>query len=580
MGVRGKLIALMVLALIPFLALQAFQIIARYEQRIDAHLQASQDLAKAISAAFVNCLDTIWSMELALGNAVLQWDGPVDPRKVEALLYAQLRAHSTLRALSWIDPEGVVVASTDSKGTGRRTPDSESLRLINLGQDLVVSNLTKPPGQQALTFTVSRGIRRDGLLVGVIAAAVDAKKLGQVLPAAPASPTASFGLVDQNALIVFHNLDPEMPITKRSLPAWSPVYRVLRGEAVTFRNTRSELTPEPRAGASVPIGLIGWAAFATEDLDKLIAPLKAEAAREVTVLALVCFLSLLATSLLGNSLLRPIQALRQAAQNISGGNLSARVGLTGQDELATTGETFDRMAERIQELEATRTRFMQIAAHELRNPMTPVKGFLSLLRRRIAEGRPLEEQDKVIEVMEKEVDRLSTLLNEILEAFRVREGRLPLNLEKIDLAVVLESAIQPYLASQGQHRFTLDRSDRSAIWILGDFKRLRDVFDNLLSNAVKYSPDGGEIRVTLKTAGHQAGISISDSGVGIPKDQLTKVFDGFYRANNLTGRDPGGLGLGLFICRDVIQRHGGRIWAESTAGPGTTIYVELPMDGL
>lgn len=228
-------------------------------------------------------------------------------------------------------------------------------------------------------------------------------------------------------------------------------------------------------------------------------------------------------------------------------------------------------------LNRTRQRFLQIAAHELRNPMTAVKGVHALIRRHIAAGLPVEGLLPLTEVVEREIDRLSSLLSEMLEAFCVQEGRLQLKREPVDLAQVLFNALKPFDLVAGKHHFVLERTEAGGLWVLGDFNRLEEVFRNLLGNAVKYSPDGGEIRVSMQVRDDVAIVSVRDNGLGIPADQLENVFEGFFRASNLAGRDPGGMGLGLYICKEIMERHGGRIWAESCEGEGATFYVELPV---
>ncbi len=236
-----------------------------------------------------------------------------------------------------------------------------------------------------------------------------------------------------------------------------------------------------------------------------------------------------------------------------------------------------------EERDRAREHLLHIAAHELRNPMAAVKGILQLLQRRLASGQKPEGLTEMMSIMEHEVDRLSSILNELLDAFRVQEGRLPLNFEPVDLAQVLAAALEPFRVGAERHRFTVAAPTRmdgaqGSVPVRGDYRRLEEVVRNLLSNAVKYSPDGGDIRITLGAEGGWASLAVTDDGVGIPGDQLDRVFEPFFRASNLAGRDPGGLGLGLYICRDIVQRHGGRIWAEShEGGGGTTFHVELPL---
>lgn len=246
-----------------------------------------------------------------------------------------------------------------------------------------------------------------------------------------------------------------------------------------------------------------------------------------------------------------------------------------------------RMIEKIQhereavaERERNQMRFLQIAAHELRNPMASIKGILALINRRLSGGKPIESWNiiSMVQIMEQEIDRLAHLLDEIMDAYRMQGGRFFIKRQRMDLFEVLRAALQPFLASQDNPLFLFEPVTTGPVWLYGSFTRLDEVFRNLFSNAVKYSLGRGTIMVRLEIKNGKAVVSIKDQGLGIPENQLGKVFEGFYRASNLRrDSDPGGLGLGLYICRDIVQRHGGRIWAESEEGAGATFFVELPL---
>lgn len=227
-------------------------------------------------------------------------------------------------------------------------------------------------------------------------------------------------------------------------------------------------------------------------------------------------------------------------------------------------------------LERAREEFLQVAAHELRNPLAGVKGILALLRRRLARhSLTLDQVTPFTAMMEREVDRLASLLGEILDASRVRDGRLDMQMQRVDLTRVVWAALEPHLVGNDRCEFHLDVAE--ALPVLGDERRLQEVFSNLLGNAVKYSPEGGPIQVRCRIDGDAALVTVADHGIGIPADQLERIFEGFYRAPNLGRQDPGGLGLGLYIARGIIRRHGGDIWARSTPGQGATMGVRLPL---
>lgn len=232
------------------------------------------------------------------------------------------------------------------------------------------------------------------------------------------------------------------------------------------------------------------------------------------------------------------------------------------------------------EREEVRDRFLQIAAHELRNPMAGVLGMLSLMRLKVEVGAPLTDVDQMAATMEHEIERLSRLLNEIQDAFRTRSGQLPLQKSRVDLVGVVTESLRPFaVTTTSEWRFVFDHPADTPVWLMGDERRLEDVMRNLLGNALKYSPSGGEIavRLAISPEGSHVTLSVSDEGIGIPANQLRQVLEGFVRGQNLAGRDPGGLGLGLYISHEVIRRHDGRLWLESMEGKGTTVYIELPL---
>lgn len=225
-----------------------------------------------------------------------------------------------------------------------------------------------------------------------------------------------------------------------------------------------------------------------------------------------------------------------------------------------------------------RNRFLQIAAHELRNPLATAKSVAALMRRRGERGMAVTDVVPMARMVEQEIDRVAALVNEILDAFRAQEGRVELKPERLDLTKVIRSATEPMSAVlSGTHRLVVRGCEEGRFWIDGDCRRLEEVVRNLLGNAIKYSPDGGDIQITVAASDAYVRVSVADEGIGIPAAHLDRVFEQFFRAGNLDGRDPGGLGLGLFICRDIIHRHGGHIWVESIPGKGTTFHVEIPM---
>ncbi|NBD10474.1 PAS domain-containing sensor histidine kinase [Corallococcus silvisoli] len=225
--------------------------------------------------------------------------------------------------------------------------------------------------------------------------------------------------------------------------------------------------------------------------------------------------------------------------------------------------------------EAVRVRddFLSIASHELKTPLTPLSLRLATLERRLERGEHLDPS--VLRHARHQLTRLTGLINDLLDASRIEAGRLALHPEDTRFDQLVEHTLASLGGQRGNHVFDFERPPRT-ISVHGDAYRLEQVVLNLLENALKYSPDGGTIRVRLSVDEDVAVLSVKDPGIGIPEDQQRQLFDRYFRARNASSRSYGGLGLGLYISRDIVERHGGRIWVESEPGQGSTFYVALP----
>ncbi|WP_073566457.1 ATP-binding protein [Archangium sp. Cb G35] len=234
----------------------------------------------------------------------------------------------------------------------------------------------------------------------------------------------------------------------------------------------------------------------------------------------------------------------------------------------------ERLLREAREAIRVRDDFLSIASHELKTPLTPLKLHLQVLKHRMADGQPVPAQhvDKALT----QVARLSGLIKDLLDTSRIQAGRLELRHEPVSLRELTHEVLAD-LRAISPHRSLEYEEPAEPLLIQGDRGRLAQVLVNLLENALKYSPTGGTIRVHVERDGAQALVSVSDSGIGIPPDQKALLFERFFRARNAPISGFGGLGLGLYICRDIVERHGGRIWVESEVGNGSTFHFTLPV---
>lgn len=236
--------------------------------------------------------------------------------------------------------------------------------------------------------------------------------------------------------------------------------------------------------------------------------------------------------------------------------------------------------ERTRELiEANRVKdeFISIASHELNTPLTTVKLLVQLTRRQLERaGIPMV---KHMERIERAIARMEQLINDLLDVSRIEEGKLVMRRKPCNLQELCQQVVDEQKTTTSR-AITFTAPD-NPVCAEVDVDRISQVLTNLLSNALKYSPATAPVALTLEQAEGKAVLSVRDQGAGIPAEALPHIFDRFYRVPGIEVQSGSGvgLGLGLHICREIVERHGGQIWAESTEGQGSTFYVSLPLVG-
>lgn len=279
--------------------------------------------------------------------------------------------------------------------------------------------------------------------------------------------------------------------------------------------------------------------------------------------------------LLVRQITRPLGSLSRAAGQIAGGDLSVRVPVQSNDELGELATTFNQMASSLETQEKLRRNMMADVAHELRTPLAGIQGTVEALQDGIfpVTGENLQAVHDQVMLLNRLVEDLRTLAN--AEAGQLSLDHLPLNLTELCQRQV--TAFQPQaLGKQIELTF---HSEAETVMVCGDEQRLGQVLSNLLDNALRHTPAGGAIQVQLAAPNGTVRLAVTDSGEGITADALPYLFDRFYRAELSRNRRTGGSGLGLAIVRQLVQAHGGRIWAASPpvgGQQGSAFIIELP----
>jgi two-component system phosphate regulon sensor histidine kinase PhoR len=230
---------------------------------------------------------------------------------------------------------------------------------------------------------------------------------------------------------------------------------------------------------------------------------------------------------------------------------------------------------RLKQLESTRQEFVANVSHELRTPLSMIKGYAETLLNG-AKNDP-EVATRFLQIIERHADRLAFLIDDLLTISQLEGGEMVLNLDAVNLHGLVAAVFEDLRARAEKQHVLLHNSVPDGLRANADGERLKQVLWNLVENAIKYGGEDGQVRVSAETVNSDTlQVSVRDNGPGIPEEALLRVFERFYRVDKARSREAGGTGLGLSIVKHIVQRHGGKVWAESVLSEGSTFYFTLP----
>ena len=269
---------------------------------------------------------------------------------------------------------------------------------------------------------------------------------------------------------------------------------------------------------------------------------------------------------------RPLTTMKEAAVAIAEGDYSKEIAATNCDELDQLTASFNYMRERIQQVEKMRQELLANVSHELRTPLTSIRGFIqAILEGVVPEG----DQEKYLKIAREEVDRLTRLVQDLLDLARIKSGSISLNKEPLDIGELAIKVATEFRLIAAAKSITVETDE--GLVISGDRDRIRQVMINLLSNAVKYTEQNGQIQINVRRESGRAVLKVRDNGAGIPETELEHIFDKFHRVDKSRDAATGGTGLGLAIVKELVELHNGSAAAWSAPGKGTEITIELPL---
>jgi signal transduction histidine kinase len=283
-------------------------------------------------------------------------------------------------------------------------------------------------------------------------------------------------------------------------------------------------------------------------------------------------ISLVGARWLARGMTQPLRDMAAAVRRMEVGDYTSRVHTHSRDEVGQLANAFNRMSAELELLERSRRDLVANVSHELKTPITAIRAHLENL----ADG--IEQPDRdTLQVMLGQTERLGRLVDQLLDLSKLESGEVPLQLEPVALAPMVERVISEFSVGRAVTDIALIAEVPDDLVVDADRERIHQVVFNLVDNAVRFTPPGGEVTIAAERVADRIRVTVRDTGVGVASEHLPRLFERFYRVDPARSReDGGGTGIGLAIARSIVEGHGGRIAAQSEPGRGATFTFDLP----
>lgn len=577
MGIRGKLLLLAAGIAVPLVLVGALDLRNMWRlsrSQMDDSVKQQVDLA---SVALERWLD---NQKKAL-DAIASLAGDQDT----ATPTIRENLESVLRTRPfWID-----LRITNAAGTTLMSQPSRREILPNALTDYLVSETRE---RNTWTVVTDRTLDEARPIVviavpiqkgGAVIARIDGAAINQLFDSIELSPQVVISVVDFDGRVLYRRRGSETP--SDSDVSWAPLSSLMTNERTNVVELTSPIDGIKRVYGMAHVRETGLIAMIGIPSATLYEPARQRLNRYALIGLIALLLALAAALVIERSIVMPVRRLRSAAQQLGGGDLTARAQQLGGGEIRDLGNTFNTMAtqiaereERLTELDRLKSEFVSSVSHELKTPLTTIKLLAHLLQRSdVSEDEKLD-YSKTIAV---ECDRQIEFVGNLLDVSRIESGAYKLRKMRVDVRELIESCVRVERHRAELLGVSLTTDVPAEIGdVSGDFEALRRVLRSLIDNAIKYTPEGGRILVSARASDETIAISIADTGRGIPEADLPRVFDKFYRAASEADDDAStaapGVGLGLYLAQHIVGQLNGAISVESKQGMGTTFSVNLP----
>lgn len=589
MSIRGRLLALALGGVLPLLitGLIALRVVWNEKQnQINESIEQQAELAAVV---FDGWLDAQYQPLRTI--AAYTSEQLKDPRALEPDLKAALIHRKHWLDLRVLDATGNIIAIEPLNAGNLASGVAE--KLLNdtkHGLQDVETDWTHGEGHYLLAVAVP--VKDGGAVVGHI----DGAAIGEPLKDITLPDRALITLLDQHHRVIYRSQTTNSALGLDLSEADQVSVLQDRNSAVMVR--KSAIDGVERVYGLSRVGNTGYLVTVGVPSEILYATAWRQLLGYAVVGLIVVICTMTGALLIARSIARPVRLLNFAAESFGRGNFSARAPAEGRDEISRLGTNFNAMAERLQkreerfaELDRLKSEFVSTVSHELRTPLTTIKALTRLLMR---DGLEEAKRREYIETISVECDRQIDFVLNLLDLSRIEGGVLRVTHQRVDVSEVIAAAVKSQARSAEKRGHELRLESIQVSPVCADPKELRRVLSNVVENAIKYTPDGGHIVLSAIEEDDRVAIRISDDGRGIPPEDLPILFDKFHRgrqvqqsqvnqstattdAELLDDADVSGVGLGLYLARNVMERMNGHISVESAVGRGSTFTLHLPV---
>lgn len=591
MSIRGRLLTLAIGGVVPLLIVGFIVLWIVWNGKQQQLNDALEQQAELAAVVFDHWLDAQYQPLRTIAS--YSPEHLSNPSFLEADLKAALSQRPHWIDLRVVDPGAKIVSKYPSDSGGLPVGLTEKLLAeVQRGVPDVETDWTRGEGQYvlALAYPLATG--------GAVIARIDGAALREPLQGVTSMQRAVITLLDQRHRVVYRNQIPEAAIGMDL--SESGVRSALQDQNTAVIAVKSSIDGVARVYGLARVVDTDYVVMVGVPSAILYAPLWRQVTGYSAIGLLAVFGTMTAALLIARSIARPVRRLSFAAAEFGAGNLSARAPAEGQDEISQLGVSFNSMAEQLEkreqrfaELDQLKSEFVSSVSHELRTPLTTIKALTKLLLR---DGVDDAKRREYVETISLECDRQIDLVLNLLDLSRIEGGVLRVTHEKVDVEDLIASVVksETRAAEKRGHDLRVE-PPRAIAPVCADPKALRRVLSNVIENAIKYTPDGGRIIVSAQEMDGQVAIRVADNGRGIRPDDMPILFEKFHRgrpaphsaamrnattdAEFLEDADVSGVGLGLYLARNMMEQMGGRIGVESEVGRGSAFTLRLPVWG-